>query len=125
MQGAQKGEQPPGGGDVDPDLAVQALAQQLRALVVQAATAHVDGLDLGGRGVADGLVIALADGQVVADDGLEVVDVPNAQPDGAAIITGRFTASQPTTAAVSILATSRNRPARRQSNSSGPKTMSG
>ena len=48
-----------------------------------------------------------------------------AQPDGAAIITGRSTASQASAAAATVFPNSRNRPARRQSSSSGPKTTSG
>jgi len=41
------------------------------------------------------------------------------------MITGRFTASQASTAAATVFASSRSWPARRQSSSSGPKTTSG
>ena len=46
MQDADQGEQPTRGVEVDLDLAREPLAQQLGAFVVQAAPAHVDGLDL-------------------------------------------------------------------------------
>ena len=46
VQDADQREQAPRGVEVELDLAGQALAQQLGAFVVQAAAAHVDGLDL-------------------------------------------------------------------------------
>ena len=45
--------------------------QQAAALVVQAAPAHVDGLDLGGGLGLDRLVIALADQEIVLHDAAE------------------------------------------------------
>jgi len=48
-----------------------------------------------------------------------------AQPAGAAIATGRLTASQANAPAAAVLPNSRIRPARRQSSSMAPKTISG
>src|SRR5215217_152201 len=67
VQGADEGEQPTRGVQVGLHLAVQSRLKQRRAFVVQAAPAHIEGLDLPGRRVADGLVVALADHEVVAD----------------------------------------------------------
>jgi hypothetical protein len=57
-----------GGVEVERDLAGEALDEELRRLVVQAAAAHVDRLDLGRRGGADRPVVAVADHLVVLDD---------------------------------------------------------
>src|SRR3546814_18722894 len=64
-------EQPARGDEVDLDLAAEAFLQQLGAFVVQAAPAHVDGLDARRTRRLDGFVIGLADGEVVADDAAE------------------------------------------------------
>src|SRR6185437_16237880 len=56
---------------IDVDLALEPLAQQRRAFVVQPAAAHVERLDLRRRRVADRLVVALADQKVVPDDAAE------------------------------------------------------
>src|SRR3546814_18276893 len=45
VENADQREQPARGSEVDLDLAVEALAQQLGAFVVQAAPAHIDGLE--------------------------------------------------------------------------------
>src|SRR3974390_2295915 len=46
VQHADQREQPAGGLEIAPPLALQALLQRSRAFVVDAAAAHVDGLDL-------------------------------------------------------------------------------
>ena len=71
MQDADQREQPARRIEIDVDLAVQALAQQFGALVVQAAPAHVDGLDARRARGLDGLVVGLADGEVVAHHAAE------------------------------------------------------
>src|SRR6516164_7970793 len=68
VQDADQGEETTRGGAVELDLACEPLTQEVGALVVQPAPAHVDGLDLRGRGGADGLVVAFADREVVLDD---------------------------------------------------------
>ena len=67
MERADEGEQAPRRVGVGGDLALEPGLQQLRAFVVQAAPAHIQRLDLLRRGVADGVVIALADHEVVLD----------------------------------------------------------
>ena len=52
-------------------LPFEALLQQLRAFVVQAAPAHVERLDLRWRRVADRLEIALADEKIILDHAAE------------------------------------------------------
>src|SRR5262249_50001292 len=71
MQNADQGEETARRGAVELDLSGKPLAQQVGALVVQAAPAHVDGLDLRGRSGPDGLIVAFADGEVVLDDAPE------------------------------------------------------
>src|SRR5882757_3651949 len=56
---------PAGGLKIDPHLALQPLLQRARAFVVNAAAAHVDGLDLVGRRGADRLIIAVANHEIV------------------------------------------------------------
>src|SRR5262245_54749769 len=68
MQGADEGEQTARRVAVDADLALEALYQNAAALVVQATAPHVDGLNARRRRGADGLVVALADDEVVFDD---------------------------------------------------------
>src|SRR6266403_2224722 len=71
VQHADQGEQPAGGLEIDPHLALQALLQRARAFVVNAAAAHVDGLDLVRRRGADRLVIAVANHEIVFHDSPE------------------------------------------------------
>src|SRR6185312_14028895 len=61
VEDADEGEQPPRRGEIHLDAVGEALAQQLRGLVVHAPPAHIDGLDLGRIGALEGGVIALAD----------------------------------------------------------------
>ena len=67
MQYADQSEEPPRGLEVHVDLAFQPLDQQFRTLVVDPAPGHVDGLDFGSAGLADRLIIAVADGKIVPD----------------------------------------------------------
>src|SRR6185295_11479978 len=71
VQRADQREEAPRGVVVDGDLAVETLSQELRTFVMQAAAAHVDRLDLRGRGVADRLIITLANNEVVLDHPLQ------------------------------------------------------
>src|SRR6185312_5080012 len=71
MQDAEQREEPARGAEVDHHALGQPLAQQLRAFVVQAATAHVDRLDARRAGRANRLEIALADQEIVFDDAAE------------------------------------------------------
>src|SRR4051812_11908116 len=66
MQGENQREDAPGSVVIEQDLAREALEEELGGLVVKAPAAHVDGLDLGRRGAADRLVIAVADHSVIA-----------------------------------------------------------
>ena len=66
VQGADQREKSPRRIEVERELAAEALLQGAAALVVQAAAPHVDRLDARGRRGADGLVVALADEEVVA-----------------------------------------------------------
>src|SRR5258706_11685670 len=61
VQDGDQREQPAGGFEIDPHLALQSLLQRARTFIVNAAAAHVDGLDLVGRGGADRLIVAVAD----------------------------------------------------------------
>lgn len=67
MQNADQCEQPPGGLEIDVDLAFETFNQQFRALIMNPAPGHVDGFDFGSAGLADCLVIAVANGEIVAD----------------------------------------------------------
>src|ERR1700691_5470466 len=67
MQHAEQREQLPRGGEIDGYLAGQGFAQQLGALVVYRATAHIDRFELGRRGGLDRVIIALAQHEVVLD----------------------------------------------------------
>jgi hypothetical protein len=67
MQYADQSEEPPRGLEVDIDLAFQPLDQQFRALIVNAAPGHVDGFDLGSAGLADCLIIAVANREIIPD----------------------------------------------------------
>ena len=71
VQDADQREQPARGFEIDPHLALQALLQRARAFVMDAAAAHVDGLDLVRRRGADRLVIAVADHEIVLHDPAE------------------------------------------------------
>ena len=68
MQGADQCEQPARGVEIDVDLPGEPLTQELGALVVQAAPAHVERLDLRGTELLDGGVVALAHQEVVLHD---------------------------------------------------------
>src|SRR4051794_15662695 len=68
VQHADEREQAACGVEVDLDLFLQPLLEQVRALVVQPAPAHVDRLDLSRRCGADRLVIAVADQEIVLHD---------------------------------------------------------
>src|SRR5712691_5275873 len=65
MQRADQREEPACGIEIDGDLVLQALDQKLGALVVKAAAAHVDRLDLRRRFGANRRIVALAHGEVV------------------------------------------------------------
>lgn len=67
MQYADQSEEPPRGLEINLDLPFQPLDQQFRALIVDSAPGHVDGLDFGGAGLADRLVIAVANGEIVTN----------------------------------------------------------
>src|SRR4051812_36195495 len=58
-------EDTPGGVEIHLDLAIEAVAQEMRAVIMQAAPAHVDGLYPRRRRLANGRVIALADLMVI------------------------------------------------------------
>src|ERR1700738_4692211 len=68
VQHADQREQPARGFEIDPHLALQAFLQRARALVVDAAAPHVDGLDLVRRSRPDRLVVAVADHEIVFHD---------------------------------------------------------
>src|SRR4030088_50354 len=67
MQHADQREEPPRRIEVELDLAREPLLQKLRTLVMKRTPAHVEAFDLRGRSLADGLVVALADNEVVLD----------------------------------------------------------
>ncbi len=67
MQDANQGEQATGCVDINFGFAFQTLLQQSRAFVVDAATGHVDGLDLAGRQLFHCVHVALEDLEVVFD----------------------------------------------------------
>src|ERR1051325_4862439 len=71
MQDADQGEQPARGVGIDLDLSLQPLPEQRGAFVVYAAPAHVQGLDLLRRRLADGLEVAVTDQEVVLDHAAE------------------------------------------------------
>src|SRR5690606_10780416 len=56
---------------IDRDLALATLPENPASLIVQAAATHVYGLDLRRRSRANGLVVALANCEVVLDDPAE------------------------------------------------------
>src|SRR5260370_32413031 len=65
MKHGDERKQPPRRIEVDGDLMLEALYQELGALVVQSPPSHVDCLDLAWRCRADCLVIALANQEIV------------------------------------------------------------
>ena len=71
MQHADQREQAAGGGEIGLDLPLEPLHEQFGGLIVDAAAGHVDGLDLRRGGLADGLVIAVADREIFADQAAE------------------------------------------------------
>src|SRR6185312_11884555 len=71
MQDAEQREEPARRAEVDHHALGQALAQYLRAFVVQAAPSHVDRLDARRARRADRLEIALADQEIIFDDAAE------------------------------------------------------
>src|SRR5260221_8705219 len=71
MQHADQREEPARRAEIDGNLVGEAPAQQFRSLVVQAASPHIDRLDLRRAGPLDGGEIALADEEVVLDDAAE------------------------------------------------------
>src|SRR5690606_8953314 len=84
---ADEGKEPPRRVEINLDLAGEPVHQRLRAFVMQSAPAHVDRFDLaGGRG-SNGLVITLADEEVVLDDCAERSQRQHMRYDRAAIFT--------------------------------------
>src|SRR5579864_2728169 len=71
MQHAEQREEAPRGVEIDGDALGDAFAQQLRALVVERAPAHVDRLDARRARGADRGEVALADQEVVLDHAAE------------------------------------------------------
>src|SRR5262245_9649298 len=71
MQYAEQRKQPPRRVEVGLDLAVEPLFEGLAPFVVKAAARHVDSLDLTRRRVADRVVVALADHEIILDDPAE------------------------------------------------------
>ena len=71
MQDADEGEQAAGRVCIDLGLAFKPLLQHPRPFVVNPAPCHIDGLDLLCGGLADRLIIAVADGEIIADRAAE------------------------------------------------------
>ena len=71
MEHADQGEQAPCGGMIGFDLSLEPFEQQVGGIVVDRAPRHVDRLDLGRGRLADRLVIAVADREIVADRAAE------------------------------------------------------
>ena len=67
MQDADQSEETPSGLEVDVDLPFQPLDKQFRALIVDPAPCHIDRFDFCGTGLADRLVIAVANREIIAD----------------------------------------------------------
>src|ERR1700756_3594316 len=86
MQDGDQREQAAGGFEIDPHLAFQPLLQRARAFVVNAAAAHVDGLDLVGSRGADRLIIAVADHEIVFDDPAERREREQMRDNGRAVL---------------------------------------
>src|SRR5665647_829751 len=86
VQHADQREQPARGLEIDPHLALQALLQRARAFVMDAAAAHVDGLDLVRRRGADRLIVAVADHEIVLHDSTERRQRQQMHHDGRAVL---------------------------------------
>src|SRR5690242_12906817 len=71
VQDAHQGEEPPSRIEIDVDLVRKLVAQKLRSLIVQAAAADIDRLDLRWARGADRRVVALADQEIIAHDPAE------------------------------------------------------
>ncbi len=67
MQYADQSEEAPRRFEINIDLSFQSLDQQFGTLIVDAAAGHVDGFDFCGTGLADRLIIAVANRKIVAD----------------------------------------------------------
>src|SRR5690349_6839224 len=70
VQHGNQREEAARGVEIDADLVLEPLHQELGALVLEPAPAHVDRLDLARARAADRLVIAVADHEVVLHDAL-------------------------------------------------------
>lgn len=71
MQRIDERKQAARGFMIEGNLALKAFFEQVRAVIMNAATAHIDGFDLSGRGVFQSLIIAFADHGIVTHDRLE------------------------------------------------------
>src|SRR5690606_8991673 len=73
------------GGEVGRDLSLQRVEQLARAAVVDRAARHVDRFDLLGRGLAQRLVVRIADREVLAHDATEASEAEADRPGVAAV----------------------------------------
>ena len=77
MQHANQGKQSSRRGKIGFDLAFEPLHQQFGRLIVNAAPRHIYGFDLGCTRLADGLIITVADREIVFDDPAEPTEAKN------------------------------------------------
>ena len=68
MKRADEREETPGRVEIDFHFALQALLNEFRALIVNPTARHIDGLNLVLGIVANGLIIAFANHEIIADD---------------------------------------------------------
>src|SRR4029079_3180177 len=85
VERAEQREQASCGREIDGDLALETLQKKLAALVVKAAPAHVDRLDLRCRLGLDCLVVALADEEIILPQWAEGRERKHHVLDGSAI----------------------------------------
>ena len=95
MQHADQREEPPGGIVVELDLALERIEQQPRAAVVNPAPRHVERLEFLRRGLAQRLVVAVADGEIFAHRAAKARQAEADRPGIAAVLVAQRNGQPP------------------------------
>jgi hypothetical protein len=65
VQHADEREEPTGRGKIDLNFTIKSFHQQLGCFIVHTAPRHIDGFDFGGTRLANGLIVTVANGEIV------------------------------------------------------------
>ena len=88
MQHANQGKQSSRRGKIGFDLAFEPLHQQFSRLVMHPAPRHIYSFDLGSARLADSLVVAVADSEIVFDDAAEPTEAKDQNLERAVVASG-------------------------------------